>query len=96
MRDDSKSGVLSTGQLKFESSRPPVFRPAVRKRRAQDTPTGRGTRGRIWFWVFLVAVAFALAVGYFVVDLGSETTNKEAPTVAFKCWGTTEKICVKT
>lgn len=96
MRDDSKSGVLSTGQRKFESSRPPVFRTAVRKRRVQDAPTGRGTRGRIWFWVFLVAVAFALAVGYFVVDLGSETTNKEAPTVAFKCWGTTEKICVKT
>ena len=94
MGEESKSGVLSTGQQKFELSRPPIFKAAFRKRRTQTAQSGRKARVPKWFLVFLLTIAAAIA--YFMVDLRSETTKKEAPTVALKCWGEIEKICVET
>jgi hypothetical protein len=92
--EEGKQGALSTGQQKFELSRPPIFGAAFRKRRTQTVQSGRKMRAPKWLLVFLLAIAAAIA--YFMVDLRSETTKKETPTVALKCWGEIEKICVET
>lgn len=91
--EEGESGALSTGQQKFELSRPPIFRAAFRKRKTQTAQSGQKMRAPRWFLVFLLAIAATIA--YFMIDPRSNSTKEETPSVVLKCWGEVKRICIE-